>query len=42
MIALLYSHGRVYVDVAENDRGFPRPHFYAQLKRLVDAGFAEH
>ena len=40
MIALLYSHGRVYVDVAENDRGFPRPHFYAQLKRLVDAGFA--
>lgn len=41
MIALLYSHPQVYVDVAQNDWGFPRAHFYSQLKRLVDAGFAQ-
>ena len=39
MIALLYSHPQVYVDIAQNDWGFPREHFYSQLKRLVDAGF---
>jgi uncharacterized protein len=41
MIALLYSHPQVYVDIAQNDWGFPRAHFYSQLKRLVDAGFAK-
>lgn len=41
MIALMYSYPQVYVDVAQNDWGFPRAHFHAQLKRLVDAGFAE-
>ena len=41
MIALMYSHPQVYVDVAQNDWGFPRAHFYSQLRRLVDAGFAE-
>ncbi|MGE0183413.1 MAG: amidohydrolase family protein [Parvularculaceae bacterium] len=41
MIAILYSYPRVYVDVAQNDWGFPRVHFYAQLKRLVDAGFSK-
>lgn len=41
MIALLYSYPQVYVDVAQNDWGFPRAHFYAQLRRLVDAGFAK-
>jgi uncharacterized protein len=40
MIALLYSHPQVYVDVAQNNWGFPRAHFHSQLKRLVDAGFA--
>lgn len=40
-IALLFSHPQVYVDIAQNDWGFPRAHFYAQLKRLVDAGFEE-
>ena len=40
MIALLYSHPQVYVDIAQNDWGFPRAQFYGQLKRLVDAGFA--
>ena len=39
MIALLYSHPQVYVDIAQNNWGFPRPHFYRQLKMLVDAGF---
>lgn len=39
MIALLFSHPQVYVDIAQNDWGFPRAHFYSQLKRLVDAGF---
>ena len=41
MIAMLYSHPQLHVDVAANDWGFPRPHFYAQLQRLVDAGFAK-
>jgi predicted TIM-barrel fold metal-dependent hydrolase len=41
MIALLYSYPQVYVDVAQNDWGFPRKHFYSQLRRLVDAGFAK-
>jgi uncharacterized protein len=40
MIALLYSHPQVYVDIAQNDWGFPRAHFYSQLRRLVDAGFS--
>ncbi len=41
MIALLYSHPQVFVDIAQNDWGFPRAHFYSQLRRLVDAGFAK-
>ncbi|MEJ0088020.1 MAG: amidohydrolase family protein [Pseudomonadota bacterium] len=41
MIALLYSHPQVFVDVAQNDWGFPRAHFYSQLERLVDAGFGK-
>jgi uncharacterized protein len=41
MIALLYSHPQVYVDIAQNDWGFPRAHFYGQLKRLMDAGFGK-
>jgi predicted TIM-barrel fold metal-dependent hydrolase len=39
MIAMLYSHPQLFVDVAQNDWGFPRAHFYSQLQRLVDAGF---
>jgi predicted TIM-barrel fold metal-dependent hydrolase len=39
MIALLFTHPQVYVDIAGNDWAQPRPHFYGQLKRLVDAGF---
>lgn len=39
MIALMFSHPQVYVDIAQNNWGFPREHFYSQLKRLVNAGF---
>ena len=39
MIAMLYSHPQLYVDIAQNNWGFPRAHFYDQLERLVDAGF---
>lgn len=41
MIALLYAHPNVYVDVAQNDWGFPKAHFYSQLKQLIDAGFGK-
>ena len=41
MIAMLYSHPQVYVDIAQNNWGLPREHFYSQLKRLIDAGFEE-
>ena len=40
-IALLYSHPNVYVDIAQNDWGFPRAHFYRQLGQLIDAGFGK-
>jgi predicted TIM-barrel fold metal-dependent hydrolase len=39
MIAMLFAYPQVYVDIAQNDWGFPRRHFHAQLQRLVDAGF---
>jgi predicted TIM-barrel fold metal-dependent hydrolase len=39
MIALLFSHPQVYVDIAGNNWAQPRPHFYGQLRRLIDAGF---
>jgi hypothetical protein len=41
MIAILFSYPQVYVDIAQNDWGFPRKHFHEQLRRLVDAGFAK-
>lgn len=41
MIAMLYSHPNLYVDVAQNNWGFPRAHFYRQLEQLVDAGFSK-
>jgi predicted TIM-barrel fold metal-dependent hydrolase len=39
MVSVLYSHPQVYVDIAGNYWSQPRPHFYGQLRRLVDAGF---
>jgi hypothetical protein len=41
MIALMYAHPQVYVDIAGNDWQFPRPYFYAQLKALIDAGLGK-
>jgi hypothetical protein len=41
MIALMYAHPQVYVDIAGNDWQFPRPYFYAQLKALMDAGLGK-
>ena len=41
MIALMFSHPQVYVDIAQNNWGFPREHFYSQLKRLINAGFEQ-
>jgi predicted TIM-barrel fold metal-dependent hydrolase len=41
MIAMLYTYANLYVDVAANNWNMPRAQFYDQLKRLVDAGFAQ-
>ncbi|GAB2509852.1 hypothetical protein GCM10027084_26350 [Pseudoxanthomonas sangjuensis] len=43
MIALLYAHPNVYVDVGALQAGFmvPRASYYAYLRSLVDAGFAK-
>ena len=41
MIALLFSYPQVYVDIAQNNWGFPRRLFHDQLRRLVDAGFGK-
>jgi uncharacterized protein len=41
MIAMLFSYPQLYVDVSQNDWGFPRAHFLGQLRRLVDAGFSQ-
>lgn len=42
MIALLYGHPNVYVDVGALQSGFmvPRPSYYAYLRGLTDDGFA--
>ena len=41
MIAMLFTHANLYVDVACNDWGFPREQFHAALEKLVDAGFGK-
>lgn len=41
MIAMLFTYPSLYVDVAANDWNMPSAQFYAQLKRLVDAGFSK-
>ncbi len=41
MIALLYSHPQVYVDIAKNNWGSPRKEFHNHLRRLVEAGFGK-
>jgi uncharacterized protein len=39
MIALLWAHPQVYVDVAVINWAIPREEFYYYLRRLVNAGF---
>jgi predicted TIM-barrel fold metal-dependent hydrolase len=41
MIAVLYSHPQVFVDISADNVGVPRPEFYLHLKRLVDAGYGK-
>jgi uncharacterized protein len=41
MIAMLYSHPNLYVDIACNNWSFPRKQFYEHLRRMVEAGFEE-
>jgi predicted TIM-barrel fold metal-dependent hydrolase len=41
MIAVMYAHPQVYVDIAGNNWQLPRAHFYGHLKKLVDAGMAK-
>jgi predicted TIM-barrel fold metal-dependent hydrolase len=41
MVALLWAHPQVYVDVAVIDWALPRAEFYSYLRRLVDAGFGK-
>lgn len=39
MIAMLFSHPNLYVDIACNNWGFPRKQFYSHLQKMIDAGF---
>ena len=39
MIAMLFSHSNLYVDIACNNWAFPRKQFYDHLRRMVEAGF---
>jgi predicted TIM-barrel fold metal-dependent hydrolase len=41
MIALMYTYPQIYVDIGSNVWHYPREYFYAQLKQLIDAGFAK-
>jgi hypothetical protein len=41
MIAVLFSHPQLYVDIAGNNWLSPRAQFYSHLQRLIDAGFAK-
>lgn len=41
MIAMMFTHPNLYVDVAMNNWGFPRAQFHDALKRMVEAGFGK-
>ncbi len=41
MVALLYAHPQVYVDVAVIDYTQPRSEFYLYLQRLIEAGYGK-
>ena len=41
MIAMMFTHPNLYVDVSCNNWGFPRAQFHDALERMVDAGFGK-
>lgn len=41
MIALMFTHPQVYVDISADNWGVPRAEFNHHLKRLVDAGYGK-
>ena len=41
MVALMWAHPQVYVDVAVIDWALPRKEFHSYLQRLVEAGFGD-
>ena len=41
MIAMMFTHPNLYVDVSCNNWAFPRAQFHDALKRMVDAGFGK-
>jgi uncharacterized protein len=41
MVAMLFSHPQLYVDLAGNDWMLPRRQFHDHLRRLVEAGFGK-
>lgn len=41
MIAMMFAHPQLYVDVGILDYAYPEADFYAYLKRLIDAGMEE-
>jgi len=41
VVALLYAHPQVYVDIGVIDWFVPQPEFYTYLRRLVEAGFSK-
>lgn len=41
MIAVLYSHPQVYVDISADNVGVNRAEFWIHLRRLVDAGYGK-
>ena len=41
MVALMWAHPQVHVDIAVINWGLPRREFHAYLRRLVDAGFGK-
>lgn len=41
MIAMMFTHPNLYVDVSCNNWGMPPPQFYDHLKRMVDAGYSK-
>lgn len=41
MIAILYSHPQVYVDISADNVGVNRAEFWVHLRRLVEAGYGK-